>query len=280
MIGKMLGLSRGSTYRNFGRGNERALLIKAGNMEGYELDDEERNRSKLKDSDIEKFQDWVLNECELVIDNPFKNDTIIKRDRKNRMVRDDKGDPIMIQKKLLIGSFRELHMYTVANYEDMKVDGDKLLFSEATLRRIMPKHIKRATQRYKVMCGCTMCVIFTEMHQCLLLWRGKKIKHLQQVIDTSNHGRAKTKLEKELCDYKAKVMRDGKLFPERAWDAPSVLACRRVEIGDCPRRKGGLFHKFSCVMRECPNCPPWPSTVPEMEKNALTRSSSAFMAAT
>ncbi len=52
-------------------------------MKGFELFDEEKDRSKYSEEQIKKFQHWVLNGCELVIDNPFKNDTVWKRDIKS-----------------------------------------------------------------------------------------------------------------------------------------------------------------------------------------------------
>lgn len=86
MIGRHLGLSVGATYRNLDRGTKKAALIMEGDDAGYELIDEEKERSKYKPEDLDRFEEWIKNECEVVIDNPCKNDEVIERDRKSEYV--------------------------------------------------------------------------------------------------------------------------------------------------------------------------------------------------
>ena len=65
--------------RNFRTGAERAMLIKAGDLAGYELYEDDKTRSKLSEAELNKFDQWILNDCELVIENPFKNDVVLMR---------------------------------------------------------------------------------------------------------------------------------------------------------------------------------------------------------
>jgi hypothetical protein len=59
----------------------------------------------------------------------------------------------------------------------------------------------------------------------------------------------------------------GNMYPERAWDASSQLACNKVDIdnseGDFEPSKS--FHKFGCVMGCCGVCLTWLSIIPNEE---------------
>ena len=79
----------------------------------------------------------------------MKNDSIWKRDWKGNVVRDVDNKPVQIQKRLLMSSYRELHLYMIENYKGMLNDEGKIRFLEDTLRRLMPKQIKKAGGRYK-----------------------------------------------------------------------------------------------------------------------------------
>jgi len=143
----------------------------------------------------------------------------------DRVVRDPvTKKPVKIQKKLLLSSYRELQLEMIANLPGMVV-GNKVLFSESTLRRIMPKHIKKATPRYMLMCGCQTCVIIIDMYMCIILWRKRFISQMKIKIKRMPEGPDKVLKQAELDEYKAAVDQ----FPQRAWDAVSQLACPKVE---------------------------------------------------
>ena len=76
--------------------------------------------------------------------NPLKNDMIFERDRAGNVIHGTDNEPIKIQKMLLMASYRELHLYMIDNYKGMIGDDGKILFSKNTLRKLMPKHIKKA----------------------------------------------------------------------------------------------------------------------------------------
>jgi hypothetical protein len=175
--------------------------------------------------------------------------------------------PIKIQKMLLMSSFQELHLYMIEHYTKVKVDNNKILFSEHTLRTFLPKHIKKAGDRYKQMCGCQTCVIFKDMYQCVKIWREKLISKQQVLIDSLPQSRANSEKRKDLDDYKLSVMKDNSIFPERAWNAAAELVCDKVvihvNVGEVLTAKP--FHKFGCVMGVCPDCPKWKDIIPLLE---------------
>jgi len=74
MLGRFLGFSTGAAHRNFKKGRQKAALIMVGDEEGYELIEEEKDRSKYSAEELKRFDNWILNECEVVVDNPCKDD--------------------------------------------------------------------------------------------------------------------------------------------------------------------------------------------------------------
>ena len=183
MIGKQAGLSTKKIRRYSSRSLEKALLINSGDKKGYELIESDQDRTKYSGNERDALEEWLLKDCDLIIENPLKNDSIWKRDWKGNVVRDVDNKPVQIQKRLLMSSYRELHLYMIENYKGMLNDEGKIRFSEDTLRRLMPKQIKKAGDRYKQMCGCQCCVICKDMYQNLKLWRKRYIKTKQQEID-------------------------------------------------------------------------------------------------
>jgi hypothetical protein len=118
---------------------EKARLISAGDKRGFEFIEADQTRSKFKEEQLSMFEQWIIKDCELVKQNPLKNDMIIQRDRRGKVVLGHDNQPIMIQKMLLMSSYRELHLYMIDNYRDMMMDNGTVLFSECTLRKIMPR---------------------------------------------------------------------------------------------------------------------------------------------
>jgi hypothetical protein len=112
-----------------------------------------------------------------------------------------------------MSSYHELHLYMIDNYRDLKMDDGKVLFSESTLQKIMPRHIKKAGDRYKQMCGCQVCIIFKNMYSCLRLWKQKIILQLQTEINTMQQRSCNRLTKQDILDaYKSKVMYNGTLF--------------------------------------------------------------------
>jgi hypothetical protein len=65
--------------------------------------------------------------------NPSKNDTIMKRDRDGRIVRDPvTHKPISMPKLFMTCNPRELHNHMIVNF-DRATDGDQVLISESKI---------------------------------------------------------------------------------------------------------------------------------------------------
>ena len=108
------------------------------------------------------------------------------------------------------------------------------------------------------MCGCTVCVIFKDMYANLHQLRLKEIRRKEDEISKiQGTTRSKTVLQLKLKQYKHTIMRNDHQYPEQAWDAAATCACEKIEINEEGEEKGRLFHKFSCVMGECKQCPKW-----------------------
>jgi hypothetical protein len=137
--------------------------------------------------------------------------------------------------------------------------------SESSIRRIMPRHIKKATPRYKLMCGCQTCVILNDMYQCILLWQKKYIAFEQIKIYRMEEGQEKAARLFRYKKYKSEVTTNGILRPPRVWDAASQLACPKVEVKE--EDTGRCFHRFSCVLGKCGDCPKWKTIIPRTEWN-------------
>jgi hypothetical protein len=88
------------------------------------------------------------------------------RDWKGKVICDVYNKPVRVQKMLLMASHQELQNYMIEYYPGMVIQDDKILFSEQTLRAIMPKHIKKAGDQYKQMCSCQTCIISKNMYAC------------------------------------------------------------------------------------------------------------------
>ena len=129
---------------------------------------------------------------------------------------------------------------------------------ESSIRKFLPKHIKPATERHQGMCGCTICVIFKDMYKNLHHWRLKQISRKDgEISNIPGTTRSKTVLQLAQKRYTRTIMRNDRQYPEQFWDAAATCACEKVEINKEGEEKGGLFHKFLCVMGECKNCPKW-----------------------
>jgi hypothetical protein len=165
--GKQIGLTKYAIYRAKKKSTKRIGLIMSGDKKGFEFVDADQTRSKFKEEQLAKFELWIEKDCQLVIENSLKNDMVWMRGRNGQVIFDTNNKPIKIQKKLLMGSYRELRLYMIDNYSGMVINEDTVLYSESTLMKIMPKHIKKAGKRYKQMCGCQTCIIFEDMYSCL-----------------------------------------------------------------------------------------------------------------
>jgi hypothetical protein len=50
-----------------------------GYKKGFEFVDTDQKWSKFNDEQLTKFEEWIENDCQLVIENPLKNNLVWKR---------------------------------------------------------------------------------------------------------------------------------------------------------------------------------------------------------
>ena len=104
----------------------------------------------------EKVHSFIENHPN-VVQSPIMNDYVSVK---------DKADPTVVHKvpKLLLQvSIRELHNDLIEQLPEASKDGIPLI-SDTKLRELMPPQVKKMTERYKEMCGCTDCVSVGYFH--------------------------------------------------------------------------------------------------------------------
>ena len=79
-MGKHAGLSKHCIAYNKAKSFEKARLIQAGDEQGFEIIEPEKLRKKISPETITLFEQWIVKDCELIIQNPLKNDMIYERD--------------------------------------------------------------------------------------------------------------------------------------------------------------------------------------------------------
>ncbi len=243
-------------------------LIVSGGKKGFEFIDTDQKRSKFNDEQLTKFEQRIEKYCQLVIENPLKNDMVWKKGRDGQVIYRTDKKPLKIQKKLLMSLYSELCLYMIDNYPGMVLNEDTVLYSESTLRRRMPNHIKKAGERYKQMCGYQTCIIFKDMYFCLQIWRKRFICNHQSIIDTMQRSCAKNNMQERLDVNKSTMMADETIILVRAWDAAAQIACPKIKVNLYGNEDAGkYFHKFGCVMGECNECPKWSDHISDMGMN-------------
>ena len=199
---------------------------------------------------IKAVQEWVLKHPE-VVQSPLVNDTLL--------VPDEDGVKQRVPKHLLRISVWELHNDLMNRDERVgcpaayDADGN-LIISDTTLRNIMPKNVKRITERHKQLCGCEPCIAAKTLHESLLHWRTKHSKDLKREmtrLQQDNSEAANTRLSDLNRRWSKFVQqtRDGGRNPKHptAKDAAFSFLCQPCN--------GGAFRKWKCVLGRCDDCP-------------------------
>ena len=80
--------------------------------------------------------------------------------------------------------------------------------------------------------------------------------------------RSKTVLKWSLTRCSKSIAKDKRQHPEWVWDFAGMTACLKVEVKEEGQEKGRCFHKFSCVMGECPDCSKWDDITNMLERES------------
>ncbi len=163
-IADTLGLSKDKYYRirKQNQGKRDLLQLRSGDgvvPTGTIFSQVVKSKGWTKvDKDLEeKVISFIVNHPN-VVQSPIMNDFVLVK---------DKEDPTTVHKvpKLLLQvSIRELHNNLIEQLPEASKDGVPLV-SDAKLRQMIPPQVKKMTDRYKQMCGCTDCVSIGYCHQ-------------------------------------------------------------------------------------------------------------------
>ena len=85
------------------------------------------------------------------------------------------------------------------------------------------------------MCGCTICVLFQDIHNCFVMFRSKMIAKWKAEIGDMDDGPEKISEEELWKAYVQQVCKDkdGRIPKyESAWDAAQEMGCEPIAIGD------------------------------------------------
>jgi hypothetical protein len=272
-ISKQLGFSVGTGLRTLSLAKKKQANIAEGTKEGWIMLTEDEQRSKYTDELITALEYWIENN-NMVCHSPFKDNLVIKQDWNGSIVRDPAtGDPLRIQKMMLMCNPRVLHNHMIEHF-DGATEGNCVLILENKLRELLKlscSHIKKMSSREKMMCGCETCIIFNDMHECLNLFRKQNIARVNRELNTMQDGHRKFDLSAKLQTYMNQVCSNPNNHHydpryKSGWDAASALGCPPVTID------GRQYCKFACSLRECPECcDSWERFLPTMERECTKR---------
>ena len=99
--------------------------------------DKDATRTKYSDSLLNDFEYWLANNSK-VRDNPSKDPPVRQKDTMGQLIRDDHGNYVRVQKKLLTVSPRELHQFMIEDFPPASVDG-QVIITEPHLRKTLKR---------------------------------------------------------------------------------------------------------------------------------------------
>ena len=195
-----------------------------------------------------KLRNWIVNHPHIVA-SPIVNDTLIVRNPITNIKE-------RVGKLLLEIPVRELHNDLIEPIErgglaEAWKDG-KVIISDISLRRLLPKELRPATERHKQMCCCETCISPLMLQSSLNAFRPRWSKRLTAEAE-------RTGAQDELAlakDYQDTVLPNGSALHPKPRDALHLI--------QCPNPDANVAHpSWYCVLRRCLNCPKYPIPIPE-----------------
>jgi hypothetical protein len=211
---------------------------------------------KLTKELIILVQKWICDHP-MVANSPIANDTLLVFDEQTQK------KSTRVGKLLLQIPLRELHNNLVEASEKNEIPGllhdGRCVVSDTALRNILPKNLRRATQRHKQMCGCETCLQPRSQQECLNRWRERWLRSLAREAKEELDTEVKALKQKRYDTYKSLVKPGGNTWHERPHHAVKEIMCQVVDVVD--------HHKFACVLRQCKLCPPFPVPLEEKDES-------------
>lgn len=190
-----------------------------------------------------KLHAWIIKHPQVVA-SPFVNDTVKITDPENL------NQKIKAGKLLLQVSMRELHNDLLSDgplgLEEAKDENGKVLISDTALRCLRPPQVKPMTGRYKVTCGCKICITIKQQQESLNLFRLRVLRSLNgKVASFANNTRScqESAAEEKANNYRNEIYKNGKHLHEKPKDAMKTIMCPNVDGFGLPHMR--------CTLRIC-----------------------------
>jgi hypothetical protein len=202
---------------------------------------------------------WILEHPD-VVESPIVNDTLRIWNPLSK-----KKDQI-VPKQLLQISVRELHNDLLkpveeGGFEFAYTEDGKVLISDTMLRSLLPKEMRRMTERHKQMCGCETCIIGRGLLQSLKAYRTRVLRKMKKAARDMPNGPNKDAAVQSAEAYKQAVcLSTGEMKPTTIQDAIKLVQCPDVAEHGHP--------KWACVLRRCECCPNYDDSIPAHEERA------------
>lgn len=167
-------------------------------------------------------------------------------------------------KLLLMISVRELHNdmtkpVEAGGFEYAHSDDGKLLISDTMLRSLLPKELRRMTERHKQMCGCETCIVGRSQLRSIRAYRTRTLRSLKAIARDAPPGAEKRSALNAAALYEQQVCHPtGEIRPATIHES--------IKLVQCPNLDGFSFPKWSCVLGCCNDCPDYDDSIPDHEK--------------
>ena len=152
------------------QGENHRHLIKTDDEKAFCFDVKGKRKLKITENMRTKIGEWIETH-EHVIQSPCMND-ILKIDGHN------------VAKMLREISVTDLHRdLSRSGMEGILDENNNVIIGETSLRSLLKldlPHLKRATTKHMVMCGCVICIVMNNLQRALNSFRKWKVLQLQQ----------------------------------------------------------------------------------------------------
>jgi hypothetical protein len=248
-MSKSLGLNPSQGKRLFSRSRKRRQsLIENPGHGTWSQKTKRKGHSKITGSVKIKLRNWIVNHPH-VIASPIVNDTLFVQNPITKVKE-------RVGKLLLEVPVRELHNDLIepperGGFVEAWQDG-KVIISDTSLRRLLPKELRPATERHKQMCCCETCMSPRMLQSSLNAFRPRWSKRLTAEAEVTGELGDKSLAK----DYQEKVLPCGSAWHPKPRDVLPLIQCPNPVIN--------VEHpSWCCVLRRCLNCPKYPIPIPE-----------------
>jgi hypothetical protein len=224
---RLLELDASSCRRLFNKGkirfenatNETSKWSGSRRLKGY---------SKIT-SEIKAGLDVWIRQLPNVRPSPITRDTLLI---KNKLT----GEKERIGKLLLEIPVRKLHndMLLPINkggFAGAIYERGAIIISDTTLRKLLPKELRPATETHKQLCGCELCITAASLQKTLNAFRLRSLKMMKERSALARAVRVRLPALRQLQDYRKLIANaDKTLKQKKAADAVTLMTC--PNIGD------------------------------------------------